>query len=226
MSRRPVILITSALAGSMASQRDHIYSLRRNYADAVAELGGLPLILPYQRATIDEALNLCDGVVVSGSNPGEIVARDRLDYERALIAAAIARERPLLGICHGMQLIGQVLGGSIVSIDGLNTIKTDDELHFPYEVPDQLAHAIDITDGSRLKALLGVDRIMVNSFHRHELKGPGDFSVAARSPADGVSEVIESKTRALCLGLQWHPEFLVTQEDQVILKHFVDTCRK
>lgn len=225
MSRKPIILIVPAIACSTTSRIDHSYSLRRNYADAIAELGGFPLIVPYQTDAIDMALDLCDGVMVSGSNPGEDIEPDRLSFEKALVLAAVEMGIPLLGICHGMQLIGQVLGGTRGLINGSGTVTTGADLHCPFDIPDRPAHGVDIADGSLLKAVLGVDRIQTNSFHRHQLLGPGNFTVAARSSDDGVIEVIEGNTKAICLGIQWHPEFLLTPEDRAILQCFVDACR-
>jgi len=224
LTRPPVILISPALRGTTGTEQNQSYSLRRNYADAVLEFGGLPVILPYQSTHIEAALEMCDGVILSGSDPGETVASERIEFERSLVAATISHRRPLLGICHGMQVIGQVLGGSLATIEWIDP--AGQEPHVPYAVPDRLAHHVDLVPGTEMQRLLGGGRIEVNSFHRHQLTGSGAFVVAARSSEDAVIEGIEGKTPALCLGLQWHPEFMVTGHDRAILGHFITACQR
>lgn len=217
---RPLILMTPDLDVSAAKPTEAEYIVRTNYADAIAEAGGMPMILPYRTESIGPALELCDGVVVTGSRPGVRVEAAREAFESALIAAAIGVGVPLLGICHGMQLIGQHLGGRVVTgPDG------DDgpSRHIPRAVPDRTAHGITFAAGADLSKLTSQNTAEVNSLHRHVLVGPGQFRIAARAD-DGVIEAIEGEATAFCLGVQWHPEYRLTNLDRAILATFVSRC--
>lgn len=219
--RRPVILLTPDLTVPPGAWTERQYAVRANYMEAIREAGGLPLILPYEVETIDAALGLADGVVITGTTPGIEVERQRRDFERELVGRVLEAGTPLLGICHGMQLIGEWLGGTFVA----DLPKTDGAAipHKPSEIPDHLAHAVTVDLESRLARLLGESGTSVNSLHLHRLNGAGRFRVAARAP-DGVIEAFEGLTPGFCLGLQWHPEYRLTRFDRAILQDFVERC--
>ncbi|WP_411906426.1 gamma-glutamyl-gamma-aminobutyrate hydrolase family protein [Rhizobium mayense] len=219
--RLPVILLTPDLTIQPRPWSERQYIVRANYMEAIREAGGLPLILPYEEETIDAALALADGVVITGTTPGVEVEPQRRDFERALVGRVLDAGKPLLGICHGMQLIGEFLGGTFVA----DLPKTGGGVipHKPSEVPDHLAHAIFVDPESKLALLLGETETSVNSLHLHRLGGDGRFRVVASAP-DGVIEAFEGLTSGFCLGVQWHPEYRLTGFDQDILQDFVERC--
>lgn len=221
LPRRPVILLTPDLTVPPGARTERQYAVRANYMEAIREAGGLPLILPYEVETIDDALGLADGVVITGATPGTEVEGQRRDFERELVSRVLDSGKSLLGICHGMQLIGELLGGTFVG----DLPKTDGEptSHKPSEVPDHLAHAVTVDPESRLAGLLGDSGTLVNSLHLHRLSGTGRFRVVARAP-DGLIEAFEGLTPGFCLGVQWHPEYRLTRFDQAILQDFVERC--
>lgn len=219
--RRPVILMTPDLRPAPVARSESEYAVRANYAAAIAEAGGLALILPYAAAAVSAALDLADGVLVTGSLPGVEVERERSAFERELVRLALARSKPLLGICHGMQLIGECLGGTVAR--EMPARAGESVAHRPGPVPDRPAHAIDIAPESLLARLAGAGRAEVNSLHGHALTGPGRFRPAARAP-DGVLEAFEGDTPGFCLGVQWHPEYGLTPLDRAIFRDFVERC--
>lgn len=214
--RRPVILMTPDLNETPAAPTESEYVLRANYAQAIAEAGGIPMILPYHAENIDWALSIADGIVVTGARPGADVPDARRQFELQLVLGALKMGKPLLGICHGMQLIGECLGGELVT-----DLPTSNISHLPQDVPDIVAHDITIVDGSGLADWAGGAVQHVNSLHRHVLMGEGRFRVTARA-TDGIIEAFEGETDAFCLGVQWHPEYRLTALDARILKAFVE----
>ncbi len=193
-------------------------SLRRNYAAAISAAGGVPLILPPEPAGLDAALDLCHGILLSGSDAGVTVPPQRRDFEYALIERALSRDLPILGICHGMQVLGVVLGGSVDHADP--ALLSPASAHLPRAVPDSPAHDVIFSPGSSLAAIAGAPRTRVNSLHRHALRGPGRFHVSATAP-DGVVEGIEATASGFCLGVQWHPEYLLNRTDTRLWQAFV-----
>lgn len=214
----PVILITCDVREDRGRASETLLSLRRNYAASICAAGGVPLILPPEPAGLGVALDLCNGVLLSGSDAGATVPPLRHDFEHALIEQAFARDLPILGICHGMQVLGLVLGGKVDYADP--ALLSAASPHLPNAVPDQPAHEVIFSPRSRLATIAGAPRARVNSLHRHALRGPGRFHISAMAP-DGVVEGIEATASGFCLGVQWHPEYLLTPTDTRLLHAFV-----
>lgn len=215
---RPVILITCDLRESKVAPTETMLQLRLNYAQAVLEAGGLPLMLPPLDAALDAALDLCDGVVLSGADPGSDVPRPRAAFEQTLIAGILARRLPVLGICHGMQALGVALGGQLVQDDA--RLQGAGAIHHPAPIPDRFAHPLQLVAGSRFAALPWDRQAQVNSLHRHALGGGGQFRISAIAP-DGVIEAIESDSTPFCLAVQWHPEYMLADADRHLFQAFV-----
>ena len=218
--RKPLILMTPDLLETSDATTEREYVVRVNYAEAIAEAGGVPLILPYELDAIPAALAIADGILITGARPGVEVSAQRSDFEKALVRQAMDLSKPLLGICHGMQLIGESLGGTFVT-DLPATSAWEETAHMPRHIPDGLAHAITIDPDSVLSASLGDGKASVNSLHRHALTGSGRFRVIARAP-DGVIEAFEGETSGFTLGVQWHPEYRLTDLDRYVIETFVD----
>lgn len=215
---QPVILMTPDLDEAFGQGGEPTYHVRANYAEAIHSAGGLPLIATYN-GEVEAWLALADGVLVTGSRPGVQVVPARQAFERDLAIRAIELAKPLLGICHGMQLIGEVLGGTIKR--ELPDLALD---HMPRIVPDALAHPLILKSGRLLSPALAGEPAAANSLHRHALSGAGRFQVIAEAP-DGVIEAFEGETGGFCLGVQWHPEYGLTALDRQIFETFVAASR-
>ena len=213
--RWPVILMTPDVSEAPGVPTETEYVVRANYADAIAEAGGIPLILPYNFENLASALALADGIVLTGARPGTEVTGARRQFEIQLVEQALKTGKPLLGICHGMQLIGECLGGKFRTELPAAAIS-----HIPQGIPDVLAHEITVEPDSVLTNWVGKGPARVNSLHRHALAGDGRFRVAARAP-DGTIEAFEGETDGFCLGIQWHPEYRLTELDRNIMRAFV-----
>lgn len=214
--RWPVILMTPDFSEAPDAPTEKEYVVRANYADAIAEAGGVPLILPYNTRNLAPALALADGILLTGARPGTEVTGARRQFEIQLVEQALKTGKPLLGICHGMQLIGECLGGKFQTELPAAAVS-----HIPQDVPDVLAHEIIVEQGSVLANWVGRRSARVNSLHRHALAGHGRFRVVARAP-DGIIEAFEGETDGFCLGIQWHPEYRLTELDRNIMRAFVD----
>jgi len=183
------------------------------YSQSVVAAGGLPVVIPPVEGTAD-LLDQLQGLVLSGGSDldaglygerqhpetlGVIAHRDRSELE--LLAAALDRDLPVLGICRGMQLLNVQRGGSLHQ--HLPEI-VDGSLH--KAAPGTFAlHRVAIDPGSRLEALLG-PAVEVHSCHHQAPDRIGDgLAVTARSP-DGVVEGVELGGARFCIGVLWHPE--------------------
>lgn len=182
------------------------YECAKAYAAAVAEAGGVPLLLPHVTERVAAYVRLCDGFVLTGGDDpamepfGEatharatVMDAARQAFELALLAA-IDDAKPqaaCLGVCLGMQLMALHAGGQL-------------HQHLPDVLGDVVAavhagnqtHPVQFDDGT-----IGD----VISHHHQAVASPGVLRVFARAP-DGVIEAIDHPDRPFHLGVQWHPE--------------------
>ena len=212
------------------------YFLRRQYCDAVARAGGVPVILPPVPSDVEIAENVIgsiDGLLLSGGGDIEperfgvydydasLVGEpspERDAYELALARRAYERDLPTLGICRGIQTMAVALGGSL-HLDIPNhkqSLPRPEPSHEIAIAPDsRLARLMDTTGADN--AADGTDMIggavlsdRVNSFHHQAVdRVPDGFVVTARSP-DSIIEAIESPNRRFYVGVQWHPEHMTS----------------
>lgn len=213
------------------------YALRANYAEAIAGAGGLPVALPHEVSLAELYLDAIDALVVTGgafdvdpalygdaaSHPTVTLKQGRTAAELALLRGALARDLPVLGICGGQQLLAVALGGTLIQ-------------HIPDSVPGALpheqpnprhepGHSVTITPGTRLAGIVGAPTMQVNSSHHQAVREPGPRAVVDARAPDGVIEGIEDPARPFCLGVQWHPEFLIDPGDRRLFDALIAACR-
>ena len=132
--------------------------------------------------------------------------RDRVELQ--LTRWALEDDKPVLGLCRGIQVVNVALGGTLyqdLAADWPQAMKHD---YFPTGgfARDYLSHDVTVTAGTRLAGILG-DRAMVNSMHHQGIRTLGrDLTASAHAP-DGLIEGIET-AGSFCVGVQWHPETL------------------
>ncbi len=185
--------------------------------------GAIPVIVPaieFTTAELREMVRMVDMVVLTGGDDvdtklyGEEVKhptikcysyRDRIEFN--LLEAAILENKPVFGICRGMQIINVFFGGSLYQ-----------NLHHDYESnstlqhrePDsekkKLSHEIQVEPDSFLSRIYGDSAcIWVTSLHNQSVKKLGKgFKISATS-TDGIIEAIEHEEYQI-FGVQWHPE--------------------
>ncbi len=230
---RPVIGVTLDAEPPGGYSKFPWYALRANYATAVARFGGLPVALPHDPALAADYLDAVDALVVTGGafdvdpslygdgarHATVTLKEDRTAAELALIRGALARDKPVLGICGGQQLLAVALGGTL-----LQHIPDSVPDALPHEQPtprDQPSHTVALTPGTLLARIAGTDTMQVNSAHHQAVASPGKFAIVDALAPDGVIEGIEDPRYAFCLGVQWHPEFLIDPADARIFQAFV-----
>ena len=135
---------------------------------------------------------------------------------------ALLKKMPLLGICGGAQLLNVALGGTLIQ-------------HIPDAVPGALAHEqpnprneaghlITIKEKTHLAKITDMKEVPVNSSHHQAIKEPGENVVVNAVASDGVIEGIELSDHPFCVGVQWHPEFLISKADEKLFTAFGAAC--
>ncbi len=189
------------------------------YINAVKKAGGLPILLPCLAHEADLALHLdlVHGLLVAGGPDADPIffgeepeeglgnVNPCMDaYEIPLIAMALERNLPVLGICRGEQMLNIAAGGSV--IQHLPAAVRRVIKHQQSAPRSYVTHSIDIAADTLLSRILGAGKTRVNSFHHQAVSRVAlGFCVSAVAP-DGVIEAVESTEHKFVLGVQWHPE--------------------
>jgi putative glutamine amidotransferase len=237
-AEKPLIGITPDVANR---QREPLIVLQERYARAVFDAGGIPVVLPVtlSQTLIEQFVECLDGIVVSGGNfdihpkyYGEAAVEalgetkeERTDFELGLISLALQRDLPLLGVCGGAQAINVALGGSLYQ-DIATQLPNAGE-HQQGNLKEIRGHTIKIHPGTKLKQIVGQESLEVNTTHHQAVKKLGRGLIVNATTEDGVIEGIESKEYSFVLGVQWHPEALVTRvpAQRKIFASLVSACK-
>jgi putative glutamine amidotransferase len=182
------------------------------YVRAVAENGGVPVILPTidSDAILQRYVKELDGLVLVGGadippsaygqEPDatvEPMPPQRYDFERKLIAMWLAGGKPLLGVCLGMQFTNVVCGGTLIQ---------DIPTQAGTQVNHRKYHDVQIEPGSSLAKILGTEQARVFSNHHQAVKDVGKGLKVIAHSRDGVIEALERVNGGFGLFVQWHPE--------------------
>ena len=211
---RPIIALMP-----LYDEKKDSYWMLPGYMKALEEQGAIPLMPPLNadRTQLDFFLEECDGFVLTGGHDisprlysQEPSARCGLtlplrdDMDAYVLKGAVQRDKAVLGICRGHQLMNAVYGGTLYQ-------------DIPAECPSEVDHRMQRT----------LEELAVNSCHHQairELAAP--FRAMAAAP-DGLIEAIYMPEKRFVWGVQWHPEFSyqVNQGSRKIFAAFLESAR-
>lgn len=236
---KPIIGITASMEMSGTEYKAH-----KDYIKAIIQTGGIPLILPYltDEEDIKEIVGRIDGLYATGGydidptlfneephlNLGTIVP-ERDEFEVILMKQMLKVNKPILAVCRGCQILNIAVGGDMYQ-DIYKQIDRPLIQHQQNAPAGHGSHFVQVEKSSLLYRLAEKEQIKVNSRHHQANRHvPEPFLISGRS-SDGIIEAIESKEHDFVLGLQWHPEnMLVDQNDETALKiftGFITACKK
>ncbi len=233
-SHRPVIGLTTYLQQASSGVWDTRASfLPAVYLDGVTRAGGIAALLPPQpvdEQIAERVIEGVDGLIITGGRDVDPAyyghqphpatdepAADRDSWEFALLAAALRRRVPILGICRGAQVLNVALGGT---------------LH--QHLPDILGHSrhqrgdavfststVRTVAGSRLAGLIG-ESAEAQCYHHQGIAELGTGLVVSAT-GDDVIEAVESPGDDFVVAVQWHPE--ETLDDLRLFAGVVEAAR-
>ncbi|MEK9803083.1 MAG: gamma-glutamyl-gamma-aminobutyrate hydrolase family protein [Curvibacter sp.] len=126
-------------------------------------------------------------------------------YELELVHEFMEADKPVLGICRGMQLLNVALGGSLYQ--DLRTQRPDTADHESGQY-DQHMHAVRFSPDGRMSGWFGgLAAGRVVSIHHQGVHRLGRDMVVEAESEDGVIEAIRWNGDSFVCGVQWHPEF-------------------
>lgn len=190
------------------------------YFKGIEEAGGLPVMLPLTTdgVALGQLVQELDGLLLTGGQDvspllyGEeplpecgAACLERDEMESLLLAAALKENKPILGICRGIQFLNAALGGTLHQ-DLPTQWPSGVEHHQtpPYNRP---VHQVSIQRGSPLHRLLGVEQLAVNSYHHQAVKTLAPRLEVMATSEDGLVEAVFLPECPFVWAVQWHPEF-------------------
>lgn len=206
---RPVIGITCDIEDR--DGRTYLY-IDSRYGKLVEEAGGMPFII-HPTEFVKETISKIDGLLLSGGEdihpryyreepryPMTPSPDLRTEFELSLLREAMIAKIPILGICHGMQLINVALGGTLYQdLPGQTEGVINHRL-------GEKRHRISIEGDSLLFKAIGNEEIDVTSTHHQAVKDLGMGLKVSATAHDGIIEAFEMPGYPFLIGVQWHPE--------------------
>lgn len=212
---KPLIGITMNPDTRDGNRLGRLYSF---YMEAVRAAGAVPVMLFDGEDEADYLAQRLDGLLLSGGDDvdaamfgeeniySKSVDRARDNLEAACLAAFIGENKPVVGICRGIQLMTAALGG---------TLWQDIEAQAGIMHRFGEWHSIIVREGSFLSPFLP-ERAEVNSTHHQAVRAlPPRFMVSAMSP-DGIIEAMEATDGRKLWAVQFHPERLFREDDSMV----------
>lgn len=232
---RPLIGITSYYLDTDNEKKQYLnHCLAPNvfvsypfYANKIEQAGGIPVNIPFLGdEALDQLIQRLDGVLFCGGedvepkyygeapNGAEGFCPERDDFELKLFKHCYDAQKPILGICRGMQLMNVFFKGTLIQ-----DIPSENKGYLNHSRIDascQPVHGVSTVAGTRLNALLG-EELHVNTLHHQAVRLPGEGLTVAAQSEDGLIEAIELKHYPFLMGVQWHPERLDGEASQTPL---------
>ncbi|WP_293369515.1 gamma-glutamyl-gamma-aminobutyrate hydrolase family protein [Phenylobacterium sp.] len=197
------------------------YEAHKGYFHRLIDAGAAPFGVPYEMSLVNEVVASFDGLLTAGGRfafPAAWYATQtsgapqtaRPEVEIALVRGFLGQDKPVLGMCAGMQALACIHGAK------LNANVSGHDAGGPHEVTT-LAR-------TQLCALAG-GRLSVNSYHREALATLSGAVIASAVADDGVIEAIEIPGCRFAMGLQWHQELHgLDHPGQAIFGGFVEAA--
>jgi len=182
---------------------DNYDSFVYNLVQYLGELGATPIVHRHDAIDVEGVRDLRpDAVLVS---PGPRRPEDA-GVSNAVIRDCGARGVPVLGVCLGLQCIGQIYGGEVVRAPRVMHGKTSVITHDGEGVFAGLPNPLQAT---RYHSLV-VARDSV----------PAELVVSAESE-DGLVMGLRHRDEPV-EGVQFHPESILTESGHALLRNFLD----
>lgn len=215
------------------------YWMLPGYMKGIEQAGGIAVMLPMceDPSTLQQLSKSFDGFLFTGGqdiDPAlyqchdnekcEELCPQRDAMEPYLLKEVIALNKPVLGICRGIQMLNAVTGGTLYQdLSSEYPATISHRMKAPY---NRSQHLVSIEHDSLLYDILKETQIGVNSCHHQAIKTLGNNLKPAAISEDGLIESVYMPHKKFVLAVQWHPEFSLTDPHyQKIFAAFVNAAK-
>ena len=228
---RPIIGILGV--PTYDNENDSIIALFNDYKNAIVEkncipfmlcpllsidyygtkLSNIPSLSDKEKEIYIEMVNMCDGIIIPGGYR-------MYEFYKFIVEYAIEKDIPILGICMGMQLLANIDNGYhclAINETGIEHRQRD----------VKYVHKVRILEDTILNNIINKSEINVNSKHRYHVEKVNKFKISAYSE-DGLIEAIEYCDKKFVIGVQWHPEKMISYDEDAnkLFDRFINECVK
>ena len=165
------------------------------------------LLTTEQFNEIKKIIDMCDGIVLQGGD-------EFYDFDIKVVQYCHKINKPLLGICLGMQTISCAFNGEMKDFDNLS-----------HKSKEKYVHKVKIDKNSKLYSILKKEELNVNSRHKSYISKTALDIVGM---CDDIIEAVEDKNKKFFIGVEWHPESMIEYDitENNIFSYFIDCCRR
>lgn len=176
---------------SYGERRD---ALDQRWTDFLRECDLLPILIPNDVAAADNLIKMVpmSGVLLTGGNDlaaygGNVPERDAT--EKSLLRTAMDEKLPVLGVCHGMQVVQTFFGVELQPVSG-------------HVTPQQTIRIEGVPS-------------LVNSYHRFGATTTVSELIVWAESDDHVVKAVRHRSHKVS-GLMWHPERMLPFREEDI----------
>ncbi|MBA02079.1 MAG: glutamine-hydrolyzing GMP synthase [Chloroflexi bacterium] len=164
----------------------------------IRELNIYSELVPWDVDPVELSYDNIKAIILSGG-PASVYDESAPDLPEWVLET----DTPILGICYGMQILAQKLGGTVSSADNR-----------------EYGHALIDTNSGDQKLFKNLpNSLSVWMSHGDQITElPPDFKVIAKSQNAPIAAISDSKDR---YGIQFHPEVAHTPQGTDILRNFL-----
>lgn len=230
MANRPLIGIAP---GYFVKENAYWHMAREGYSQSVWKADGIPLVLTYpeDESKVSDVADQLGGLILTGGPdlpieiyggaPYDMKGEEpmhpaRVSFDRKIFDAFVVRQKPVLAVCAGLQIINVMKGGNLYEDVPSQLSGAMD--HGDYKGP-VVNHSVEVEQSSLLRDVLGSEAPIVNSTHHQGIRRLGEGLVPVAYAPDGLIEAVEPVNGdSSFLAVQWHPEQM--QDDSIQMKLF------
>ena len=183
---------------------DNYDSFTYNLVQYFGELKQEVLVYRNDKITLEEIKSINPTHIVISPGPGR---PDDAGISKELIKT-FAGEIPILGVCLGHQCIGEVYKGKVINAPELMHGKTSEIFHNGESVFTGIKNPFTAT---RYHSLVVDSDSLINT----------EITIIARTK-DNLVMAIEHKQHKNLIGVQFHPESILTQYGHNLLSNFLN----
>lgn len=236
-SHKPLIGIMLNSGGEEGYSIYPWYALRKNYGEIVAQMGGVPVFIGHDSEVVEDYIDVLDGIILTGGDfntseeaftTGVKNLPNKKEFPReyielTLIRQAYEKDIPIIGTCAGMQEMNVALGGTLFK-NLKESLKTP--IQHRNEDRAHVQHDIAIDPNSFLYKIVKTQNLGVNSNHHAGINiVASQLKVSATAP-DGVIEAFEAPNKRFFVGVMWHPEFVLSEQEKQLWQAFIEASAK